>query len=82
MVNVCYMSLGSNGCFMANAALTCGHYRTCIISCVSHTRLDSVMLLVLCMVAYNIWGIGVVLQIPRDNANPTENGVKSRVYHT
>jgi hypothetical protein len=51
---VCYIGLGSNDCFMANVALIGGHYRTDVISGVSHTRLDSVMLLVLCMIVYNI----------------------------
>ena len=71
---VCYMSLGSNGCFMANVALTGGQDRTDIISGVGHPRSDSVMLLVLCMVTYKIRGTDVVLQIPRDSANPARNG--------
>ena len=58
---VCHMGLGSNGCFMANATLTGGHYKINIISGVGHPRLDSVVLLLLCMVAYNIQGTGVVL---------------------
>jgi hypothetical protein len=48
---VSYMSLGSNGCFMASAALTDNHYKTYIISNVGHPRSDSVVPLVLCMVA-------------------------------
>jgi hypothetical protein len=50
-----------------------GHYRTNIISNVGHPRSDSVVPLVLCMVVYNIWGIGVVLQVHRNSANPAEN---------
>jgi hypothetical protein len=51
---MCYMGLESNGCFMAGVALTGGHYRTNIISSVDPPRSDSVMPLVLCMVACNI----------------------------
>ena len=58
---VCYMDLGSNGCFMAGAALTGGYYWTNIISGVGYLSSDSVVPLVLCMVAYNIRGIGVIL---------------------
>ena len=46
---------------MAGAALTDGHYRIYIISSVGHLRSDSIMLLVLCIVAYNIHGTSVVL---------------------
>ena len=59
---------------MANATLTGGHYRMKIISGVGHLRLDSVMLLVLCMVAYNIRGTGVVLQVFQDSSNFAKNG--------
>ena len=52
---VCYMSLGSNGCFMAGTALMDGHYRMYIISGVGHPKSDLIVLLVLCMVAYNIF---------------------------
>jgi hypothetical protein len=58
---------------MPDAALTDGRYRMDIISGVGYPRSDSVMPLVLCMVAYNIQGIGVVLQVPQDNANPDGN---------
>jgi hypothetical protein len=54
---------------MTDAALTDGHYRIDIISGVGYPRSDSVMPLVLCMVAYNIRGIGVVLQVPQDSVN-------------
>jgi hypothetical protein len=47
---VCYMGLGSNGCFVTTIALTDGHYRTNIISSVGNPKLDSVVPLVLCMV--------------------------------
>jgi hypothetical protein len=48
--------------------------RSDIISSVGHLRSDSVMLLVLCMVACNSWGTDIVLQVPQDSANPVENG--------
>ena len=64
------MGIGSNGCFMASVALTGDHFRTDIISGVGHPRLNSLILLVLCMVEYNIQGTGIVLQAPRDSANP------------
>jgi hypothetical protein len=71
---VCYMSLGSIGCFMANATLMGGHYRTNIISSVGHLRLNLVVPPVLCTVAYNIWGIDVVLHVPWDSANLAVKG--------
>jgi hypothetical protein len=49
-----YMSLGSNDCFITDTILTDGHYKT----------------VVLCTIAYNIRGTGVVLQVPWDSANP------------
>jgi hypothetical protein len=58
---VCYMSLGSNGCFMADAAVTGGHYRINIINGVDYLRSDSIMLLLVCMVAYNIRGTGICI---------------------
>jgi hypothetical protein len=57
---------------VADAALEGGHYRTNIISGVGHLRLDLIVPLVLCMVVCNGWGIGIVLQVPQDNANPAE----------
>ena len=68
------MGFESNGCFMAGAALTDNRYKTDIISGVGHLRLDSIVPLVLCMVVYNIWGTGVVLQVHRDSTNSTSNG--------
>ena len=59
---------------MAGAALKGSHYRTNIISGVVHPRLDLVMPLVLYTVAYNGWGTGIVLQVPRDSANPAKKG--------
>jgi hypothetical protein len=59
---------------VAGAALMGGHDRTDFISGVGYPRLDSVVLLVLCMVVCNGWGTSIVLQVPRDNANPTEIG--------
>jgi hypothetical protein len=58
---VCYMSLGSNGCFVTSAALMGGHCKIYIISGVSHPKSDSVILLVLWTVAYNIRDTNVVL---------------------
>ena len=72
--NVCYMGLGSYGCFMIEATFMGSHYKTDIISGVGHPRLDLIVPLVLCMVAYNIWGISIVLQVPRDSDNPIRNG--------
>ena len=60
--------------FVTNAALTNNHYRTYIISGIGHSRSDSVGLLVLWTTMYNIQGVGVLLQVPRDNTNPVENG--------
>ena len=60
-----YTGLGSNGCFVAGATLMGDHYRMDIISGVGHPRSDSVMLLVLCVVACNGWGTGIELQVPR-----------------
>jgi hypothetical protein len=58
--------------FVVDATLKGGHYRMNIISGVGHPWSDSVMPLVLCTVAYNGWGIDIVLQVPRHNANPAE----------
>jgi hypothetical protein len=53
--------------------VTDGHHRTYIISGVGHPRSDLVVLLMICSVAYNIRGTDVVLHVPRDSANSTEN---------
>ena len=71
---VCYMGLGFNGCFMVGATLMDGHYKMNIISGVGYPRSNLVVPLVLCTIAYNIRGMGVVLQVPRDCANPTGKG--------
>jgi hypothetical protein len=71
---VCNMSLGSNGCFVTDAASMGGHYRTNIISSMGHLRSDLVVSLVLCKIAYNIRSIDVVLQVLGANANPAEKG--------
>ena len=47
--------------FVAGIALTGGHYRTDIISGVGHPRSDLVVPLMLCIVACDIWGTGIVL---------------------
>jgi hypothetical protein len=60
---VCYMGLGSNGCFVTGVALTDGHYKTNIISDVGHPKSESIVPLVLYMVAYNIRGTGILLQV-------------------
>jgi hypothetical protein len=72
-MRVCYMGLGSNNCFMAYTALM-GGYKTDIISGIGHLRLDSIVQLMLYMVAYNIQGTGVVLQVIRDSANLIKKG--------
>jgi hypothetical protein len=71
--HVYYVSLKSIGCFVTGTALTGDHYRTNIINDMGHPRLDPVVPLVLCIVAYNIRSTGVVLLVPWDSANPTEN---------
>jgi hypothetical protein len=78
---VCYMSLGSNGCFVIGATLTSDHYRTYIISGVDYPRLDSIVPLVLCTVAYNFRGTIVILQVSQNNVNPAKNGnISGRPY--
>jgi hypothetical protein len=71
---VCYMGLGSNGSDQTSVALMGSHYKTYIISSVGHPRSNSVVPLVLCMVAYNIRGTAVVLQVSQDRTNFAENG--------
>jgi hypothetical protein len=58
---MCYVGLGSIGCFVVGVALMGSHYRMDLFSSVGHQRLDSVMPLVLFTVAYNIQGVNVVL---------------------
>jgi hypothetical protein len=72
-VSVLYGGFGSNS-FVTKVQpfLMVDHYRIDIISDVCHSRSDSVVQLVLCTVACNSWGIGIVLQVPRDSANPAE----------
>ena len=78
---VIYMNRGSNGGFVIGTALTGGHYRSYIISSVSHQKLDSIGLLVLWTITYNIQGTGVVLQVPRDSTNPAEkSNISCRPY--
>jgi hypothetical protein len=60
---VYYMSLGSNGYFVIGASLTTDHYRIDIISSVDYPSSDLIVPLVLCMVAYNFWDTGVILQV-------------------
>ena len=74
---VYYMGLRSNGYFMVGTALTGNHYRTDIISSVGQPRSNSIVLLVLCTIMYNIRSTDVVLQILRDSINPTGK----RKYH-
>jgi hypothetical protein len=71
---VCYISLVSNGCFMASTTLMNGHYKMDIISAVGHLRSDLIMSLVLCTVVYNIQDTDVILQVTRDSINFAENG--------
>ena len=58
--------------FVVNATLKGSHCKTNIINGVGHPWSDSVVPLVLCMVACNGWCTDIVLQVPRDNANPTK----------
>ena len=60
--------------FVANVALMSGNYRMNIINGVDHPRSDSIVPLVLCMVACNIQGTGIVLHVPWESINPAENG--------
>jgi hypothetical protein len=59
---------------MISATLTGSDYRVDIISGIGYPKSDLIVLLVLCMVAYNIWSIGVVLQVPQDGTNLARNG--------
>jgi hypothetical protein len=76
-LNVCvlYGGFGFNG-FMTKVQPfpMDGHYRMDIISGVGHPRSNSVVLLVLCTIVCNGWDTNIILQVPRDNTNPTENG--------
>ena len=56
-----YMGLRSNGCFVSGTTLKDSHYKTYIINSVGHPRSNSVRLLVLWTVAYNIRGTSIVL---------------------
>ena len=67
--------------FVAGVALKGGHYRTDVISGVGHPNSDSVVPLVLCMVVYNGWGTGIVLQVPRTVLTLLRKGnISSRPY--
>jgi hypothetical protein len=76
------LALWSNACrvyeswiqwlFVVVVALTGSRYRTDIISSVGYLRSNLVMQLVLCTVACNIRGTGILLQVSRDSANPTK----------
>ena len=72
---VLYGCIGSNG-FVTKVQPfpMVGHYRTDFISGVGHPRLDSVMPLVLSMVACNGWGTDIVLQVFRNSVNLVEKG--------
>ena len=72
---VLYEGFGSNG-FMTKVQSfpMDGHYRMDIISSVGHPRSNSIVPLVLCTVACNGWGTGIVLEVPQDNTNSAENG--------
>ena len=58
--------------FMVGAALTSGHYKTDIISGLGHPKSNSVVPLVLYTVMCNCWGIGIILQVSWDSADPVE----------
>ena len=80
---LCRLTLWSNVCVCGlriqwyrgcrNYSLMVGHCSTYIISGMGHPRSDWVVPLVLCTVAYNIKGTGVVLQVPQDSVNLVEN---------
>jgi hypothetical protein len=57
--------------FLADAALLGNHYRTNIISGVGHPMSDSIVLLVLCTVTYNIQGTGIILEVPWNSTKPS-----------
>ena len=59
---------------VTGATLMDDHYKTDIISCAGHLRSNSVIMLVLCKVAFNIRGTDVVLQVLWDSTNPIKNG--------
>ena len=62
MVKCVYGGFGSNGFVTKTQPFPMdGHFRTYIISGVGHPRSNSVVPLVLCTVAYNEWGISIVL---------------------
>jgi hypothetical protein len=59
--NVCVIWALDLIIIVASATLMDDHYRTNIISSVGHSRLDSVMPLVLCTIICNGWGTDIVL---------------------
>jgi hypothetical protein len=61
-------------CYMGALDPMDGHYMTYIISDVGHPKSDSVVPLMLCTVACNGWGTGIVLQVPWDSTNPAKKG--------
>ena len=70
---VLYGGFGSNGFVIkVQPFLMDDHYEMDIISGVGHLRSELVMPLMLCMVACNGWGTGIVLQVPQDSTNPVE----------
>jgi hypothetical protein len=73
--NVCGGDFGPNG-FVTNVKsfLMDGHYRMDIISGMGHPRSDSVMPLMLYIVACNGWASSIVLQFSRDSTNLAEKG--------
>jgi hypothetical protein len=75
MVNVCmYGGFGSNGFVTKTQPFPMdGHYKTDIISGVSHPKLNSVVSLMLCTVACNGLGTDIVLQVPWNIVNLVEN---------
>jgi hypothetical protein len=60
--------------FVIGKALMGSHYRMDIISSMGHPRSQSIVSLVICTVVCNGWGIGIVLQVPRDSVNLTKKG--------
>jgi hypothetical protein len=71
------MGLGSNSCFVTGTPYLNGGHNCGFDSSVGDPRSDSVGLLVYDSIFVHNQGIGVVLQVPRDSANPIGKGLIS-----
>ena len=78
--NVCAIWIWIQWLFVAGAALMSCHYKTDIISVVSHPRSNSVMSLVLCMVACN--GRGTWYELRQVVTNPISRLLPKIVLHS